>query len=252
MAFTFIFQASFRRDNPFAFHLPQKSLYSNCARNICAFRETVNHFTRRTFATMRLAVFASGRGSNFQALLSARKEGRLPQAEFVVLISDKPSAPVLDLARQAGLGAVAIPPREYPDRAAYEYAILAHLKELNIEAICLAGYMRIVGSTLLQAFPNRIINIHPALLPSFPGAHGHRDALEYGVKISGCTVHFVDEGTDTGPIIIQRAVEVMDDDTEETLAARILNEEHKAYPEAVDLLTRGALRIDGRRVIRTK
>ena len=201
---------------------------------------------------MRLAVFASGRGSNFQALLDAKKEGRLPNADFVALVSDKPAARALDLARQAGLEAIAVLPKEYPDRVAYEYAILAHLKEFGIEGICLAGYMRIVGTTLLQAYPNRILNIHPALLPSFPGAHGHRDALAYGVKISGCTVHFVDDGMDTGPIIVQRAVEVYDDDTEETLAARILIEEHKAYAEAVDLFTRGLLKINGRRVIRIK
>lgn len=201
---------------------------------------------------MRLAVFASGRGSNFRALLEASREGRLPQAEFVVLVSDKPDAKALDIAREFGVKALHVSPRNFESRDAYEQEILRHLRQLKVEGICLAGYMRLVGKSILRAFPNRILNIHPALLPSFPGTHGHRDALAYGVKVSGCTVHFVDEGVDTGPIIVQRSVEVLDDDTEETLAARILIQEHQAYPEAVDLLTRGLLQVEGRKVRRRK
>jgi phosphoribosylglycinamide formyltransferase-1 len=204
----------------------------------------------RGLSPMRLAVFASGRGSNFAALLKARADGRLPEAEFVLLFSDKADARALDLAREAGLATLHLAPRDFENRTAYEQALTEHLRTHRIEGICLAGYMRLVGTTLLSAYPQRILNIHPALLPAFPGLHGHRDALLYGVKISGCTVHFVDSGMDTGPIILQRSVPVLDDDTEETLAARILEQEHLAYPEAVDLFTRGQLSIEGRRVMR--
>jgi phosphoribosylglycinamide formyltransferase-1 len=200
---------------------------------------------------MRLAVFASGRGSNFQALLRASQEGRLPAAEFVLLFSDKADAPALDIAREHGVATASLSPKSFANRAAYEEAALGILRERRVEAICLAGYRRLVGETLLKAYPGRILNIHPALLPAFPGLHGQRDALEYGAKISGCTVHFVDSGVDTGPIIIQKAVEVRDDDTEESLSARILEKEHQAYPEAVDLLTRGRLALRGRRVVQT-
>jgi phosphoribosylglycinamide formyltransferase-1 len=185
-------------------------------------------------------------------LLEASRAGRLPQAEFVVLVSDKPDAKALDIAREHGVKALHVSPKNFESRDAYEQEILRCLRELKVEGICLAGYMRLVGKTILRAFPSRILNIHPALLPSFPGTHGHRDALAYGVKVSGCTVHFVDEGVDTGPIIVQRSVEVLDDDTEETLAARILIQEHQAYPEAVDLLTRGLLEVEGRKVRRRK
>ena len=198
---------------------------------------------------MRLAVFASGRGSNFQALLDASRAGRLPEAEFVLVFSDKKDARVLERAREADIEILHLAPRDFETREAYEEAVLASLRERGVEGICLAGYMRLVGTVLLRAYPNAILNIHPALLPSFPGLHGQADAVEYGAKVSGCTVHFVDEGVDTGPIIVQRAVEVRDDDTADALAARILVEEHKAYPEAVDLFSRGKLRIEGRRVI---
>lgn len=200
---------------------------------------------------MRLCVFASGRGSNFKALLDAKASGQLPEAEFALLFSDKPNARALDIAREAGIETLHYSPRDFADRSAYEQAILDKLREVGIEGICLAGYMRLVGNVLLDAFPNAILNIHPALLPAFPGLHGHADAIAYGAKVSGCTVHFVDAGVDTGPVIVQRAVEVMDDDTEDTLSARILVEEHKAYPRAVDLFTRHALRVEGRRVITT-
>lgn len=199
---------------------------------------------------MRLAVFASGRGSNFKALVEAKQAGGLPEAEFALLFTDKPNAPVLEIAREAGIETLQISPKDYDGRETYEEAVLENLKRLGIEGICLAGYMRLVGTVLLGAYAKKILNIHPALLPSFPGLHGQADALNHGAKISGCTVHFVDAGVDTGPIIVQKAVEVLDDDTEETLAARILAEEHKAYPEAVDLFSRGLLRVEGRRVIR--
>ena len=198
---------------------------------------------------MRLAVFASGRGSNFQALLEASHAGRLPEAEFVLVFSDKRDARVLERAREANIETLHRAPRDFESREAYEGAVLEQLRERGVEGICLAGYMRLVGTVLLRAYPNAILNIHPALLPSFPGLHGQADAVEYGAKVSGCTVHFVDEGVDTGPSIVQRAVEVRDDDTADALAARILVEEHKAYPEAVDLFSRGRLRIEGRRVI---
>lgn len=200
---------------------------------------------------MRLAVFASGRGSNFKALVEAGREGKLPEAEFALLFSDRPQAPVLEFAREAGIETLHLAPKDFEDRSAYEEAVLERLNELKIEGVCLAGYMRLVGTALLKAFPMKILNIHPALLPSFPGLHGQADALNYGAKISGCTVHFIDEGVDTGPIVVQRSVEVRDEDSEESLAARILAEEHKAYPEAVDLFTRGRLRVEGRRVIRS-
>ncbi|HBF33670.1 TPA: phosphoribosylglycinamide formyltransferase [Candidatus Sumerlaeota bacterium] len=199
---------------------------------------------------MRLAIFASGRGSNFGALLRAKADGKLPAAEFVALVSDKETASALGIARENNIVAIHVSPKNFPTREAYEAEILKQLEPLKIEGICLAGYMRLVGKILLDAFPYRILNIHPALLPSFPGAHAHRDTLTYGAKISGCTVHFVDAGVDTGPIILQRSVPVLDDDTEDSLAARILIQEHQAYPEAVDLFTRNLLRVEGRRVIR--
>lgn len=201
---------------------------------------------------MRIAVFASGRGSNFSALIQARNAGKIPCAEFAALVSDRADAPALGIARSSGIEAIHVSPKCFPDKAAYENAILANLRDLYVDAICLAGYMRLVGPVLLDAFPSRILNIHPSLLPAFPGAHAHRDALQYGAKISGCTVHFVDEGMDTGPVILQRCVPVLDNDTETTLASRILVEEHQAYPEALDLFTRNLLRIEGRRVIRTQ
>jgi phosphoribosylglycinamide formyltransferase-1 len=200
---------------------------------------------------MRLAVFASGRGSNFRSLLDASRDGRLPAAEFALLFCDKVGARVLDIAREAGIETFQTAPKNFSDREAYEEAIVAKLRECRVEGVILAGYMRLVGRPLLEAFPGAILNIHPALLPAFPGLHGQKDALDYGAKIAGCTVHFVDGGVDTGPIVVQRAVEVRDDDTEETLSQRILEQEHQAYPEAVDLFTRGRLRIEGRRVFRS-
>ena len=197
---------------------------------------------------LRIGVLASGRGSNLQAIMDQCQAGLIP-AEVVVVISDKPDAYALERAKGAGIAAYSVVVKDFASKAEYEQAIARLLEQYQVQLICLAGYMRLVGEPLLKAFPNRIMNIHPALLPAFPGLHGQRDALNYGVKISGCTVHFVDEGMDSGPIILQAAVPVLDGDTEETLAARILEQEHKLYPEAVKLFAQGRLEIQGRRVL---
>jgi phosphoribosylglycinamide formyltransferase-1 len=196
---------------------------------------------------LRVAVMASGRGSNFDALLRSAREPS-HAAEIVVVISDKAEAPVLAKAAAASIPTAVIDPgtRRGPWRESGIQSLLAALREHGAEAICLAGFMRIVPPEILRAFPERILNIHPALLPSFPGLHGQRQAVRAGVKIAGCTVHFVDEGVDTGPIILQAAVPVSADDTEDTLAARILAEEHRVYPEALGLLAAGRLRVEGR------
>jgi phosphoribosylglycinamide formyltransferase-1 len=196
---------------------------------------------------LRLGVLASGRGSNLQAIMDRCQDGSLA-AEVAVVISDKPAAYALERARLAGIAAFGLEVAAFPSKREYEQAVVELLQGAGVQLVCLAGYMRLVGEPLLQAFPNKIMNIHPALLPSFPGLHGQRDALQYGVKISGCTVHFIDEGMDTGPIILQAAVPVLQDDTEETLAARILEQEHRLYPEAIQLYAEGRLLVEGRRV----
>ena len=196
----------------------------------------------------RVAVLLSGRGTNFEAIWRA---SRRPWARFrvVLVISDNPEAPGLEKAKRHGLEAVAVVPRNFPDKAAYEKHLVSLLRAAAVELICLAGYMRLVGNELLQSYPNRIMNIHPALLPAFPGLYAQRQALEYGARLSGCTVHFVDQGVDSGPIILQRAVPVRPGDSEEALSARILRQEHRLYPRAVRLFFRNRLRIAGRRVI---
>lgn len=196
---------------------------------------------------LRLGVLASGRGSNLQSIMDAAAAGRI-DAEVAVVISDNKDAFALERARKAGIPAEFVNPGEYSSREDYERAVVDLLKRHGVGLVCLAGYMRLVGKVMLEAFPNRIMNIHPALLPSFPGLHGQKQAWEYGVKFSGCTVHFVDEGMDTGPIILQAVVPVLDDDTADTLAARILEQEHRIYPEAVGLFAAGRLRINGRKV----
>lgn len=196
---------------------------------------------------LRLGVLASGRGSNLQAIIDAAAGGEL-NAEVVVVISDQAEAYALERARRHGIPASFINPKSFAAKADYEKAIVEQLNRYGVELVCLAGYMRIVGATMLDAFPNRIMNIHPALLPAFPGLHGQEQAWRYGVKYSGCTVHFVDEGVDTGPIIIQAVVPVLDDDTAETLAARILEQEHIIYPEAIRRFAAGRLKIAGRKV----
>jgi phosphoribosylglycinamide formyltransferase-1 len=198
-------------------------------------------------ATGRIVILISGRGTNMERLIQACQAGEIP-AQVVRVISDNPEARGLERARAYGVPTVVVPARTFPDRAAFEEALLTAVREADPDLICLAGFMRILSPRFVQAYRYRIMNIHPALLPSFPGLHAQRQALEYGVKVSGCTVHFVDEGVDTGPIIVQKAVPVLEDDTEETLAARILEKEHEAYPEAVRLFFEGRLRVEGRRV----
>jgi phosphoribosylglycinamide formyltransferase-1 len=194
-----------------------------------------------------IGVLASGRGSNLQAILDACRAGRLP-ARVRIVVSDVSTAPALDRARQSGAEARHVDPKAFPSRDAFDRALVAILRNAGVDLVCLAGFMRILGPEVVAGFRHRIMNIHPALLPAFPGLHVQRKALEYGVKCSGCSVHFVDEGMDTGPIVIQAAVPVHDDDTEATLAARILEQEHRIYPEAIRLFAEGRLEVRGRRV----
>ncbi len=194
-----------------------------------------------------LAVMASGRGSNFASIVEKIEAGEVP-AVVNVLVSDNPQAKALEFARAHGIETAVFRREDFPTNKAHNQAIADFLRPRGIDLVVLAGYMRIVKAPLLEAFPNRIINIHPALLPSFPGLEGQRQALEYGVKISGCTVHFVDDRVDHGPIILQAAVPVEEDDTVETLSARILKEEHKLLPRAITLIAQGKVRVEGRRV----
>lgn len=196
---------------------------------------------------LRLGVLASGRGSNLQALIDAAAAGTLP-ARVVAVISDKPGAAALDRARRHGIEALFIDPKAYPDKIAYQTALAQALQEREVGLVALAGFMRILKEPMLTAFAGRIMNIHPSLLPAFPGLDAQKQALDYGVRVSGCTVHFVDAGMDTGPIILQAAVPVYAGDDEVTLSERILAEEHRLYPEAVRLFAEDRLRIDGRRV----
>lgn len=196
----------------------------------------------------RVAVLLSGRGSNFETIYqSSLKEDA--GFEIAVVISDKEDARGLERAREFGLPAFFVSAKELKPKEVYEQRIVALLQEHRVDLVCLAGYMRIVGRQLLDAYQGRIMNIHPALLPCFPGLNAQRQALDYGVKVSGCTVHFVDPGVDTGPIILQAAVEVKDNDTEETLSQRILKEEHQIYSRAITLFFRNRLKIQGRKVI---
>jgi phosphoribosylglycinamide formyltransferase-1 len=197
-----------------------------------------------------LGILASGRGSNLQAILAAIDAGRCP-ARVAVVVSDRKDAPALERARRAGIRAVHLDPPAYPDRAAFDAAVAALLDGQGVELVCLAGYMRVLSPEFVRRYPRRILNVHPALLPAFPGLRAQRQALRHGVKVSGATVHFVDEGVDTGPIVLQAAVPVLDDDTEASLAARILVEEHRLYPEAIRLYAEGRLEeADGRIVVR--
>jgi phosphoribosylglycinamide formyltransferase-1 len=204
----------------------------------------------------KLGVLASGTGSNLQALLDACQAGRI-DAQVALVISNVPAARALERAAAAGVARDCLPSRGVTDRAAYDAALVARLRAAGVDLVCLAGYMRLVTPTFLAAFGPaaasrgcpRVINVHPALLPSFPGLHAQAQALAAGVKLAGCTVHFVDEGTDTGPIIAQAAVPVLDDDDEAALAARILEQEHRLYPAAVGWLAAGRLSLRGRRVL---
>jgi phosphoribosylglycinamide formyltransferase-1 len=194
-----------------------------------------------------IAVLASGRGSNFQALIDAARPGYFPGV-ITRLITDNPDAFAIRRARDAGIRVSVLDFASFPERGAYEAALLSEMEECDPDLFVLAGYMRILPGAIVRAFQGRILNIHPALLPSFPGLHAQRQAVEYGVKVSGCTVHFVDEGTDTGPIVIQRCIPVEEGDDEETLAARILVEEHRILAEAVRLFCEGRIRLVSRRV----
>ncbi|RMG96674.1 MAG: phosphoribosylglycinamide formyltransferase [Candidatus Dadabacteria bacterium] len=198
--------------------------------------------------TLRLGVLVSGSGSNLQAILDAAASGRL-DAEVRVVVSDNPGAYGLERARRAGVPAEVVPWDPARPREAHDEAVVEALRRHGVDTVALAGYMRLVTPRLLGAFPGRVLNIHPALLPAFPGLHVHEKVLAHGAKFSGCTVHFVDEGMDTGPIICQAVVPVRDDDTPETLAARILREEHRIYPQALQYLAEGRLRVEGRRVL---
>ena len=194
------------------------------------------------------AVFISGRGSNFLALLKNIEKGVLKNCHIAVVFSNNPNAKGLEYAAEAGIKTIVIPSKNRSDRIEYDREIINALAEYNIDLICLAGYMRIITEELVEAYKNRIINIHPALLPAFPGLHAQKQALDYGVKVTGCTVHFVDGGMDTGPVILQKTVPVYDNDTEDTLSARILEQEHIAYSEALSLYAAGRLKVSGRKV----
>ena len=195
-----------------------------------------------------LGVLISGRGSNLQAIIDAIAERRL-EARIAVVISSRAGAAGLDRARQAGIETAVLAPAQFPDRDAYDRALAATLKAKGVELVCLAGFMRLVGPALLAAFPDRVLNIHPSLLPAFPGLHAQRQALDHGVRVAGATVHLVNSELDAGPIVLQAAVPVRDDDTEDTLSARILVEEHRLYPEAIRLMLSEGISLDGRRVV---
>lgn len=197
----------------------------------------------------RLGILLSGWGSNFEAIAGNAAAGKIP-AEIAVVISNNPNAAGLEKARERGIPAVVIPSKGL-EREVYDRLVVAELEKRQVDLVCLAGFMRLLSAYFVRQYPNRFLNIHPALLPSFPGLEAQRQALEHGVKITGATVHFVDEFLDAGPILAQRAVEVRDDDTEETLAARILEQEHIIYTEAINLALSGRYRIEGRRVLRT-
>ncbi len=194
----------------------------------------------------RLGVLISGRGSNLQALIDAIDEGRL-QARIAVVISNREDAQGLARAREAGIDAVCASHKGWTDREDYDRALVRELRARDVTLVCLAGFMRRIGRPLLDAFPNAVLNIHPSLLPSFPGVDAQRQAIEHGMKVSGVTVHFVTEELDAGPIVLQRTVPVLDDDTPTTLAQRLLVEEHRAYPEAVSMVLAGDWMIEGRR-----
>ena len=192
-----------------------------------------------------IGVLISGSGSNLQAIIDACAAGKI-KARVACVISNKEDAYGLERARLAGIPALHLDHRAYTGRESYDQALVATLREFEVELVVLAGFMRIITPVLLDAFPMSVMNIHPALLPAFPGLHAQRQALEYGAKVAGCTVHFVDCGTDTGPIILQAAVPVLEGDSEETLSARIQKEEHRVYPEAIRLFTEGLLDVSGR------
>src|ERR1700716_163157 len=196
----------------------------------------------------RIGVLLSGRGSNFEALADSVAAGRILGAEIAVVVSNREGAPGIEKAKERKIAARVIPSKGL-EREAYDRQVVAALNEHKVDLVCLAGYMRLLSPFFVASFPNRILNIHPSLLPSFPGLESQRQALEYGVKFAGCTVHFVDENLDAGPIILQAVVPVLDTDTTDTLSEKILREEHRIYSEAVKIVLDGRFRIEGRRVI---
>ena len=196
----------------------------------------------------RVAVLISGRGSNLQAIIDAIADGRL-DATIAVVISNRAGAAGLQRAREAGIEALHLPPHDYADRDAYDRAIIDLLRARDVSLVCLAGFMRLVGPPLVGVYRDRMLNIHPSLLPAFPGLDAQKQALDHGVRISGATVHLVTSDLDAGPIVLQAAVPVLDDDTVETLSARILIEEHRIYPEAIGMVLEGGWRIEGRRFV---
>jgi phosphoribosylglycinamide formyltransferase-1 len=199
-------------------------------------------------ALPRLGVLVSGRGSNLQSIIDATRDGRL-RAIVGIVISNRQDAAGLQRAREAGIETGWINPKDFPDRQAYDRQLAAVLAGHQVQLVCLSGFMRLVTAPLLDAFPQRILNIHPSLLPAFPGLDAQRQALEHGVRVTGVTVHLATAGLDDGPIVLQRAVPVLDDDTVETLSARILVEEHRSYPEAIQIVLDGEWRLEGRRFV---
>lgn len=195
-----------------------------------------------------IAVLISGRGSNLQSIIDATRDGRL-DARVALVLSNKADAYGLERARLAGIETLVLDHKAFPSREAFDQAMVEALRAREVELVCLAGFMRLLGATFVDAFPNRILNIHPALLPSFPGLHAQRQALEHGVRFSGATVHLVNTQLDAGPIVVQAVVPVFTDDTEDTLSARILAEEHRIYPEAIQRVLDRDWRIDGRRLV---
>jgi len=196
---------------------------------------------------LRIGVLASGGGTNLQAIIDRCQEGRLT-AEIAVVITNKPGAGALDRASNAGIKTLCINHRDFAQREDFDHAVVDALRENEVDLVVLAGFMRIITQTFIDAFPERIINIHPALLPAFPGLNVQQQAIDYGARFSGWTVHFVDGGVDTGPIIMQAVVPILADDSADTLAARILEQEHQAYPRAIQLIAEGRVHVDGRKV----
>ena len=199
---------------------------------------------------MNIAILCSGGGTNLQAIIDAAKKGYIP-ARIALVVSDNKDAFALKRAKDAGIETLVLNAKDFKTREAFDKEIVKNLERRNIELVVLAGFMRLLSPYFVSQFPNRILNIHPALLPAFPGLEAQRQALEHGVKFTGCSVHFVDENLDAGPIILQAAVPVLDDDTVETLSARILKEEHRIYSEAITIVLSGRWRLEGRRMIRT-
>jgi phosphoribosylglycinamide formyltransferase 1 len=194
----------------------------------------------------RLGILISGRGSNFEAIARSVASGAIP-ASIAVVISNRADAKGLEAARALGIAAVCLPSKGL-DRQIYDQMVIAELHKHNVDLVCLAGFMRLLSAAFIREFPHRILNIHPSLLPAFPGLDAQHQALSYGVRVAGCTVHFVDENLDSGPIILQATVPVLDSDTVESLSARILEQEHRVYSEAISIVLSGAFSVDGRRV----